>query len=70
MSKAVLKNENNRIVQIQKNGEIVWNDEDYVQRRKIGEPTAQMLRDAETIQDIKQYLARVHKIDLSSGDSE
>ena len=67
MSKAVLKNENNRIVQIQKNGEIVWDDEDYVQRVKIGEPTAQMLRDAETIQDIKQYLARVHKIDLSGG---
>ena len=67
MSKAVLKNENDRIVQIQKNGEIVWDDEEYVQRRKIGEPTAQMLRDAETIQDIKQYLARIHKIDLSSG---
>jgi hypothetical protein len=67
MSKAVLKDENDRIVQIQKNGEIVWDDEEYVQRRKIGEPTAQMLRDAETIQDIKQYLARVHKIDLSSG---
>ena len=67
MSKAVLKDENDRIVQIQKNGEIVWNDEDYVQRRKIGEPTAQMLRDAENIQDIKQYLARVHKIDLRTG---
>ena len=67
MSHAVLKNENNRIVQIQKNGEIVWDDEEYVQRPKIGEPTAQMLRDAETIQDIKQYLARVHKIDLNSG---
>jgi len=67
MSHAVLKNENDRIVQIQKNGEIVWDDEDYVQRVKIGEPTAQMLRDAETIQDIKQYLARVHKIDLSGG---
>ena len=67
MSKAVLKDENDRIVQIQKNGEIVWNDKDYVQRPKIGEPTAQMLRDAETIQDIKQYLARVHKIDLNSG---
>ena len=67
MSHAVLKNENDRIVQIQKNGEIVWNDEDYVQRVKIGEPTAQMLRDAETLQDIKQYLARVHKIDLSGG---
>ena len=67
MSKAVLKNENDRIVQIQKNGEIVWNDEDYIQRPKIGEPTAQMLRDAETIQDIKQYLARIHKIDLSGG---
>jgi len=67
MSHAVLKNENDRIVQIQKNGEIVWNDEDYVQRPKIGEPTAQMLRDAETIQDIKQYLAKLHKIDLSSG---
>ena len=67
MSKAVLKDENDRIVQIQKNGEIVWDDKDYVQRVKIGEPTAQMLRDAETIQDIKQYLARVHKIDLSGG---
>jgi len=67
MSHAVLKNENDRIVQIQKNGEIVWNDEDYVQRPKIGEPTAQMLRDAETIQDIKQYLARIHKIDLRNG---
>ena len=67
MSHAVLKNENDRIVQIQKNGEIVWNDEDYVQRPKIGEPTAQILRDAETIQDIKQYLAKVHKIDLSGG---
>ena len=67
MSHAVLKNENDRIVQIQKNGEIVWDDEEYVQRVKIGEPTAQMLRDAETIQDIKQYLARVHKIDLSGG---
>ena len=67
MSKAVLKNENDRIVQIQKNAEIVWDDEDYVQRRKIGEPTAQILRDAETIQDIKQYLARVHKIDLRNG---
>jgi hypothetical protein len=67
MSHAVLKNENDRIVQIQKNGEIVWNDEEYIQRRKIGEPTAQMLRDAETLQDIKQYLARVHKIDLNSG---
>ena len=67
MSHAVLKDENDRIVQIQKNGEIVWDDEDYVQRVKIGEPTAQMLRDAETIQDIKQYLARVHKIDLSGG---
>ena len=67
MSKAVLKDENDRIVQIQKNAEIVWDDEDYVQRVKIGEPTAQMLRDAETIQDIKQYLARVHKIDLSGG---
>ena len=67
MSKAVLKDENDRIVQIQKNGEIVWDDEDYVQRVKIGQPTAQMLRDAETIQDIKQYLARVHKIDLSGG---
>jgi hypothetical protein len=67
MSHAVLKDENDRIVQIQKNGEIVWDDEDYVQRVKIGEPTAQMLRDAETIQDIKQYLARVHKIDLRNG---
>ena len=67
MSHAVLKNENNRIVQIQKNGEIVWDDEEYVQRPKIGEPTAQMLRDAENIQDIKQYLARVHKIDLGGG---
>jgi len=67
MSHAVLKNENDRIVQIQKNGEIVWDDEDYVQRPKIGEPTAQMLRDAETIQDIKQYLARIHKIDLRNG---
>ena len=67
MSHAVLKDENDRIVQIQKNGEIVWDDEDYVQRVKIGEPTAQILRDAETIQDIKQYLARVHKIDLSGG---
>ena len=68
MSHAVLKDENDRIVQIQKNGEIVWNDEDYVQRPKIGEPTAQMLRDAETIQDVKQYLARVHKIDLSGSE--
>ena len=67
MSKAVLKDENDRIVQIQKNGEIVWDDEDYIQRPKIGEPTAQMLRDAETIQDIKQYLARIHKIDLRNG---
>ena len=67
MSHAVLKNENDRIVQIQKNGEIVWDDKEYVQRPKIGEPTAQMLRDAETIQDIKQYLAIVHKIDLSGG---
>ena len=67
MSHAVLKDENDRIVQIQKNGEIVWDDEEYVQRPKIGEPTAQMLRDAETIQDIKQYLAKVHKIDLSGG---
>jgi hypothetical protein len=67
MSHAVLKNENDRIVQIQKNAEIVWNDEDYIQRPKIGEPTAQMLRDAETIQDIKQYLARIHKIDLRNG---
>jgi hypothetical protein len=67
MSKAVLKDENDRIVQIQKNAEIVWDDEDYVQRPKIGEPTAQMLRDAENIQDIKEYLARVHKIDLNSG---
>ena len=67
MTHAVLKNEHDRIVQIQKNGEIVWNDEDYVQRPKIGEPTAQMLRDAETLQDIKQYLARVHKIDLTGG---
>jgi len=67
MSHAVLKNENDRIVQIQKNGEIVWNDEDYIQRPKIGQPTAQMLRDAETIQDIKQYLARIHKIDLRNG---
>ena len=67
MSKAVLKDENDRIVQIQKNGEIVWDDEEYVQRVKIGEPTAQILRDAETIQDIKQYLARIHKIDLSGG---
>ena len=67
MSHAVLKDENDRIVQIQKNGEAVWDDEDYVQRVKIGEPTAQMLRDAETIQDIKQYLARVHKIDLRTG---
>ena len=67
MSHAVLKDENDRIVQIQKNAEIVWDDEDYVQRPKIGEPTAQMLRDAETIQNIKQYLARVHKIALSGG---
>ena len=67
MSHAVLKDENDRIVQIQKNGEIVWNDEEYIQRPKIGEPTAQMLRDAETIQDIKQYLAKVHKIDLRNG---
>jgi hypothetical protein len=67
MSHAVLKNENDRIVQIQKNGEIVWDDEDYIQRPKIGEPTAQMLRDAENIQDIKKYLARVHKIDLRTG---
>jgi hypothetical protein len=67
MSHAVVKDENDRIVQIQKNGEIVWNDEDYIQRRKIGESTAQMLRDAETIQDVKQYLARVHKIDLTGG---
>ena len=67
MSHAVLKNENDRIVQIQKNGEVVWDDEDYIQRPKIGEPTAQMLRDAETIQDLKQYLARVHKIDLRTG---
>jgi len=67
MSHAVLKDENDRIVQIQKNGEVVWDDEEYVQRPKIGEPTAQMLRDAETLQDIKQYLAKIHKIDLSGG---
>jgi hypothetical protein len=67
MSHAVLKDENDRIVQIQKNGEIVWDDEDYIQRPKIGEPTAQMLRDAETLQDIKQYLAKLHKIDLTGG---
>jgi hypothetical protein len=67
MSHAVLKDENDRIVQIQKNGEVVWDDEEYIQRGKIGEPTAQMLRDAETIQDIKQYLARIHKIELRTG---
>ena len=62
MSHAVLKDENDRNVQIQKNGEIVWNDEEYIQRPKIGEPTAQMLRDAETIQDIKQYWLEYTKL--------
>lgn len=55
---------NGRIVEIQENGETVWKDEDYIQRPKIGDETAQMLRDAETIQDIKKYLGRIHDVDL------
>ena len=33
-------------------------------REKIGEKTKEKLREAETIQDIKEYLARIHDIDL------
>ena len=38
MSHAVLKDENDRIVQIQKNGEIVWDDEEYVNALKSENP--------------------------------
>lgn len=35
-----------------------------VDRYKIGEETKDKLREAETVKDIKDYLARIHDIDL------
>lgn len=48
------------------NGEVKTVSEP-LDRQKIRGSTAQMLRDAETIQDIKNYLARLHDVNLSGG---
>lgn len=59
-----------RIVKIQENGETVWKDEDYIQRPKIGEKTAQMLRDVENIQEVKEFLAQVLDVELNKQSLE
>jgi len=56
--------ENDRVVKIFEDGELVWSDEDYIQRPKIGDKTGEILRKADSIKDIKHYLARIHNIDL------
>lgn len=65
-----LRNNEGRIVEIQEKGETVWKDEDYIQRPKIGDKTAQMLRDAENLEDIKAYLGRIHNIELEKEASK
>ena len=37
---------------------------DSINRKNIGEETKEKLREAETVKDIKEYLARIHDIDL------
>ena len=41
-----------------------------INRNNIGEKTAGILREAETIEDIKEYLARIHDIDLEKEAEE
>lgn len=59
-------------MKIKKNGKVVKKTK--IDRLEIGEKTAQKLREAENIEDIKEYLARIHDIDLekqgTDGDKE
>jgi hypothetical protein len=58
-----------KLIEIQENGETVWTEDDSLRRDKIGDKTAQKLKDANSVKDLKKYLARVHDVDLggSSG---
>ena len=56
-----------KVLEIQEDGKTIWKAEDSIRRDKIGDKTAQKLRDAQNVKEIKEYLARVHDVDL--GDS-
>lgn len=43
---------------------------EVIHRSNIGEETKQILREAETIEEIKEYLGRLHKIDLEVEQEE
>ena len=45
-------------------------DGKIISTHKIGEKTAGILREAETIEDIREYLARIHDIDLEKEAEE
>lgn len=66
----------NKIIPVKRNGELkafkignktFVDEETTIDRRNIGEKTKEMLRQAETVQDIKKYLARIHDIELNPG---
>ena len=67
----------NKIIPIKRNGELkafkignkkFVDEETTLDREKIGEESKEKLREAETVKDIKEYLARIHDIDLQGGD--
>jgi len=60
---SIIKNEHGKIEKIMEDGELVWNDKDYIQRPKIGDKTAQLLKEGK----IQQYLARIHNLDLEAS---
>jgi len=42
--------------------------EEIIDREQIEDKTAQILIEAESIEDIKEYLARIHNIDLKQEE--
>lgn len=56
---------NGKKVKQYKDGEKIYDDLNYLQRSLIGDETAQELKDAETIEDIKKWLGRVFDVDLT-----
>lgn len=54
----------NELKALKYEGKIFIDKQTSLDRRRIGEETKQILRDAETLEDVKEYLARLHKIDL------
>lgn len=58
------------LIEIQKNGRTIWDKNNDLNRSRIGGETKEKLREAETIEDIKEYVARVHDIDLEKQENE